>query len=94
MPVSIDDIAGQMLALLPDDGTPVLNRVMRVMLSRALAARVDQDRYFEARDFLLRSGRIGVQRGQGGQIFLLPEPAAPAPPLPPGRAPKAGPKRG
>lgn len=85
MPALIDDIARQMLALLPDDGTPVLNRVMRVMLSRALATRVDQDRYFEARDFLLKSGRIGVQRGQGGQIFLLPEPAAPAPPLPPGR---------
>src|SRR6187431_1740293 len=30
MPVSIDDIAKQMLALLPDDGTPVLNRVMQL----------------------------------------------------------------
>ena len=56
MPVSIDDIAEQMLALLPDDGTPVLNRVMRVMLSRALATRVDQDQYFEARDLLLKAG--------------------------------------
>ena len=59
MPVSIDDIAKQMLALLPDDGTPVFNRVMRVMLSRALATRVDQDQYFEARDLLLKDGRIG-----------------------------------
>jgi len=82
MPVSIDDIAKQMLALLPDDGTPVLNRVMRVMLSRALATRVDQDQYFEARDLLLKAGRIGVQRGQGGQVFLLPEAAAPPPRAP------------
>ncbi len=72
----IDDLAGAMLALLPEDGTPVLNRVMRVMLSRALADAVDQDRYFAARDRLLAEGRIGVQRGQGGQIFLR-RPAAP-----------------
>lgn len=64
-----------MLALLPVDGTPVLNRVMRVMLARALEQSVDQDRYFKARDLLLKQGRIGVQRGQGGQIFLLSEPA-------------------
>jgi len=74
MPVSIEDIAKQMLALLPDDGTPVLNRVMQVMLARELRAKVDQDRYFEARDILLSQNRIGVQRGQGGQVFLLPEP--------------------
>ena len=82
MPVSIDDIAAQMLTLLPDDGTPVLNRVMRVMLSRALAARIDQDQYFKARDLLLKQGRVGIQRGQGGQIFLLPEAAAPRPRVP------------
>jgi hypothetical protein len=73
MPVSIEDIANQMLALLPDDGTPVLNRVMRVMLSRELQASIDQDSYFKARDVLLDQGSVGVQRGQGGQIFLLPE---------------------
>jgi hypothetical protein len=76
MPVSIDDIAKQMLALLPPDGTPVLNRVMRVMLARRFEADIDQDRYFEARDLLLKHGRVGIQRGQGGQIFLLPEIAA------------------
>ncbi len=76
MPVSIDDIASQMLALLPTDGTPVLNRVMRVMLQRRLESEIDQDRYFEARDRLLKQGRVGIQRGQGGQIFLLPEKAA------------------
>jgi hypothetical protein len=85
MPVSIDDIAKQMLALLPDDGTPVLNRVMRVMLARRLETGIDQDQYFEARDSLLKSGRIGIQRGQGGQIFLLPAAAAPAPSSPPAR---------
>jgi hypothetical protein len=85
MPVSIDDIAKQMLVLLPDDGTPVLNRVMRVMLARRLETSIDQDQYFEARDLLLKEGRVGIQRGQGGQVFLLPEQAAPssAPPTRP-----------
>lgn len=78
MTVSVQDIANQMLALLPDDGTPVLNRIMRVMLSRELQTNIDQDRYFEARDILLKKGRVGVQRGQGGQIFYLPEEAPPA----------------
>lgn len=87
MPVSIDDIARQMLALLPQDGTPVLNRVMRVMLARRLESEIDQDRYFEARDQLLKQGRVGIQRGQGGQIFLLPEQAPPAAPQPPAKAP-------
>jgi hypothetical protein len=87
MPVSIDDIAKQMLVLLPQDGTPVLNRVMRVMLARRLEATIDQDRYFEARDLLLRQGRVGIQRGQGGQIYLLPEKAAPAAPPAPAEIP-------
>lgn len=69
-------LAKQMLALLPPDGTPVLNRVMRAMLARRLEIPIDQDRYFEARDQLLRLGRVGIQRGQGGQIFLLPEQAS------------------
>jgi hypothetical protein len=76
--VTIEDIAKQMLVLLPEDGTPVLNRVMRVMLARRLATAVDQDRYFRARDLLLNQGRIGVQRGQGGQVFLLPDAAKPS----------------
>src|SRR5688572_12014253 len=62
-----------MLALLPADGTPVLNRVMRVMLSRELETPIDQDLYFEARDLLLTEGGIGRLRGQGGQLFLLSE---------------------
>ncbi|GIK81159.1 MAG: hypothetical protein BroJett024_22640 [Alphaproteobacteria bacterium] len=84
MTASIDDIAKQMLMLLPEDGTPVLNRVMPVMLSKALEAKVDQDQYFAARDILLKEGRVGVQRGQGGQVFLLPEATKkkPAPEIP------------
>jgi hypothetical protein len=83
MTVSVRDIAKQMLALLPEDGTPVLNRVMRVMLSRDLEATIDQDDYFAARDLLLKQGRVGVQRGQGGQIFFLPPPKTAAPLAPP-----------
>lgn len=83
----------RIMALLPVDGTPVLNRVMRAMLTRATQALVSQDEYFSARDRLLEAGRIGRRRGQGGQIFLLsaeePEPASPAP----GPAPELWPER-
>jgi hypothetical protein len=68
-----EDVAGHIVALLPPDGTPILNRVMRVMLSRELETPIDQDLYFEARDLLFTEGRIGRLRGQGGQLFLIPE---------------------
>lgn len=77
-----ETLDARILALLPGDGTPVLNRVMRVMLTRATQALVSQDDYFSARDRLLEAGLIGRRRGQGGQIFLLSdgetEPEAPA----------------
>lgn len=63
----------RMLALLPTDGTPVLNRVMRVMLCRDMRRTVEQDEFFAARDLLLKQGRIGRLRGQGGQLFLIAE---------------------
>jgi hypothetical protein len=67
-----DNVAQRMLALLPTDGTPVLNRVMRVMVSRDLESPVSQELYFQARDKLLADGCIGRLRGQGGQLFLIP----------------------
>ena len=65
-----NDVQAAILRLLPEDGTPVLNRVMRVMLARKLERVVDEDAFFAARDKLLASGRIGRLRGQGGQLFL------------------------
>ncbi len=59
-----------MLVLLPEDGAPVLNRVMRVMLARALSAGIDEDRYLAARRKLVDRGQIGLKAGQGGRIFL------------------------
>ena len=70
---SAEKVAQRMGALLPADGTPVLNRVMRVMLSRDLETPISQELYFHARDQLLEEGRIGRLRGQGGQLFLLTE---------------------
>ncbi len=71
------------LAMLPEDGTPVLNRVMRVMLARKLERTVDDDAFFKARDTLLSEGVVGRLRGQGGQIFLAkPEPEVPREPAP------------
>ena len=60
----------EILALLPEDGTPVLNRVMRVMLARRLERPFDDDTFFAARDALFAAGKVGRLRGQGGQIFL------------------------
>ena len=70
-----------MVAMLPEDGTPVLNRVMRVMLARKLERDVDDATFFAARDDLLAQGVVGRLRGQGGQVFLAqPEPVPAAGP--------------
>lgn len=77
-------MAEQILDLLPTDGTPVLNRIMRAMVSRRLGHALSAEAYFAARDLLLKRGRIGRERGQGGKLFLLTpastEPSAEAPP--------------
>lgn len=39
------DLAARILGLLPGDGTPVLNRVMRAMLARACERPIDQETY-------------------------------------------------
>jgi hypothetical protein len=69
-PISREGLATRILALLPADGTPVLNRIMRVLLARELETRIDQDLYFDACDLLVQRGKIGRLRGQSGQIFL------------------------
>lgn len=68
--VTPEVLARRILLLLPQDGTPVLNRVMRVMLSRQLEIQIEPERYFAACDLLLQNGKIGRLRGQSGQIFL------------------------
>lgn len=72
MPVSIEDIAKQILVLLPEDGTPVLNRVMRVMLARALSCDIPEDRYGAARAKLIERGQVGLKQGPGGRLFRTP----------------------
>ena len=66
----VTSLENEILGLLPEDGTPVLNRVMRVMLARELERPVDEDTFFAARDALMTKGAVGRLRGQGGQIFL------------------------
>lgn len=73
MPPSVGTVAERMERLLPQDGTPVLNRVLQVMLSRELESPVSPDLYFKASDQLSKEQRIGRLRGQGGQVFLLPK---------------------
>ena len=82
---SIAEIARHLLALLPADGTPVLNRIMRIMLSREMKRSIEQEELFSARELLFEQKKIGRLRGQGGQIFLLPasaEVSAPKPETP------------
>jgi hypothetical protein len=67
---NFQQIESTIIDLLPPDGTPVLNRVMRVMLARKLERPIDSDTFFKARDALLVTGRVGRLRGQGGQLFL------------------------
>ena len=74
--LAAQDVAKAILTLLPEDGTPVLNRVMRVMLSRTFQRPIEPDLYFAARDYLLKEQRIGRLRGQGGQLFLETAPLA------------------
>lgn len=69
-------LAAHILGLLPQDGTPVLNRVMRVMLSRELETPIDTAQYFAARDLLLQQRKVGRLRGQSGSIFLSAPPPA------------------
>jgi hypothetical protein len=68
--LSVRSVAERLKALLPPDGTPVLNRVLRVMLSRDFGQSVSDELYERARDNLFSAGQIGRLRGQGGQIFL------------------------
>src|ERR1700741_3953871 len=63
-------VAERLKALLPPDGTPVLNRVLRVMLSRDFGQPVSDQLYEQARDQLFVAGQIGRLRGQGGQGFF------------------------
>jgi hypothetical protein len=66
----LDHLKNTLQGLLPEDGTPVLNRVMRIMLARKLERAIDEETFFKARDQLLEEGKVGRLRGQGGQIFL------------------------
>lgn len=61
-------IEQQILALLPDDGSPVLNRAMMALIGRRFGTRLEPDAYFSAVDALSASETITRQRGQGGKI--------------------------
>jgi hypothetical protein len=67
---AVRSVTERLKSLLPPDGTPVLNRVLRLMLSRDFGQSVSDELYEKARDSLFASGQIGRLRGQGGQIFL------------------------
>lgn len=63
-------LADRLTALLPPDGTPVLNRVLRIILPRDTGSTIRDELYEKARNKLFDEGQIGRLRGQVGQIFL------------------------
>lgn len=67
---SVKSLARHILSLLPEDGAPVVHRVMRTMLARRLERRIDPDLYFAAVDQLTKAKIIGRARGRGGSMFL------------------------
>jgi hypothetical protein len=60
-----ESLAKLILTLLPEDGTPVANRIMRTMLARRLEARVGADQYFAAG----RSAHKDRPRGQSARSW-------------------------
>lgn len=77
-----EDVAEQLLSLLPDDGSPVPNRIMLAMIVRRLEARVHPEVYAAVVGSLADRGRIGRSRGQGGKVFLVHSPELHKPPEP------------
>lgn len=70
-PIDQDELGSTLLALLPEDGTPVLNRVLRLSASRQLSCKIDNEAFFAARERLRARGLVGRLRGHGGRTFLL-----------------------
>lgn len=68
--LSPEFLAKNIVALLPEDGTLVANRIVRTMLARQLEQRIEVGQYFDALDQLAKNGIIGRARGNGGSIFL------------------------
>lgn len=75
--IADDEIANALLELIPADGTPVPNRVARVMIGRRIGRTIEAEEYFAARDRLQAAGRVGVTRGQGGKVFQVAQVEAP-----------------
>ena len=61
----VETLTEALLRLLPEDGTPVLNRVMRVMLARKLERAIDQDGYFAGREHVKYEMRSALQSAAG-----------------------------
>jgi hypothetical protein len=61
-------IEQQILTLLPEDTSPVLNRAMMALIGRRLGERIEPATYFSAVDSLVAADVVVRQRGQGGKI--------------------------
>jgi hypothetical protein len=67
--MSANSLAERILSPLPEDGTPVLNRVMRVMLSREFQRPIEPELYCAARNILLDRHRIGRLRSHVRKVL-------------------------
>jgi hypothetical protein len=76
-------LGDHILSLLPSDGTPVSNRIMRAMLTRQLGKPIQPEEYFAAITELAANKAIGRSRGRGGALFLAASlPLTPTTPSP------------
>ncbi|MFO0334624.1 MAG: hypothetical protein ACK53C_06245, partial [Pseudomonadota bacterium] len=60
------DLAERLLALVPEDGTPVGNRALRTRLVEVTGLQVPEDDYVRLRDELVARGVLAKGAGRGG----------------------------
>lgn len=63
--------------ILPQDGTPLQNQTMRLMLSREVQRSISPNEYAKIRDRLVGKGVIKRAIGPGGKVCLVPNGGTP-----------------
>lgn len=70
----IGQLASALRLLLTETDGPIPHQVAITLLARRIGAAIAPETYFAAVDQLSNAGIVGRARGQGGSVFLLPQP--------------------
>lgn len=65
---TVAEIRSAILKEVPKDGTTIGNIRLREQVAERLAAKVDEDFYFAARDELVAKGKLATGKGRGGSV--------------------------